>query len=124
MFLMAHTDPYGAISAAHSSKDDADSVRTASIACYGLGGEKFSQVLGAVDPNHVSVINAHIWPRSAAQDLVLFDLQSDNIHDERNVLRLQKDVERAFDGRELTFVQNEAGGLVVKVLNPNKCRKH
>lgn len=118
-FLASHADPYVAISAAHYSKDDSESVRTASIAYYGLGGEKFCQVLGAVDPNHVSVINTHIWPRSAAQDLILFDLQSDHIHDERNVLRLQKDIERAFDGRELTFVQNEAGFLVVKVLNPD-----
>lgn len=119
-FLASHADPYVAISAAHYSRDDSQSVRTASIAYFGLDDEKFCQVLGAVDPNQVSVINAHVWPRSAAQDLVLFDLQPGNIHDERNVLRLQKDIERAFDGRELTFVQNINDSLVVKVLNPAK----
>ena len=119
-FLASHADPYVAISTTYFSNDDSASVRTASIAYYGLGGKKFCQVLGSVNPNCVSVVNAHIWPHSAAQDLILFDLQSENIHDERNVLRLQKDIERAFDCRELTFVQNDADTLIVKVLNPCK----
>ena len=117
-FLASHADPYVAVSAAHYSQDDSHSVKAASIAYYGLSSEKFCQVLGAVDPNHVSVINAHIWPRRAAQDLILFDLQPAKIHDERNVLRLQKDIERAFDHRELTFVENESGALIVKVIKP------
>ena len=117
-FLASHADPYVAISAAHFSQDDSQSVKAASIAYYGLNSEKFCQVLGAVDPNHVSVVNAHIWPRSAAQDLILFDIQPAKIHNERNVLRLQKDIERAFDRRELTFVEDDAGALVVKILNP------
>jgi len=119
-FLSSHSDPYIAISASHYSRDDSESVRIASISYYGLGGEKFCQVLGAVDPHHVSVINSHIWPRHAASDLVLFDLQADNIHDEKNVLRLQKDIERAFDSRALTFVQGNSASLVVKILNPAK----
>ena len=118
-FLVSHADPYVAVSAAHYSRDDSQSVKEASIAYYGLSNEKFCQVLGAVDPNRVSVINAHIWPRSAAQDLVLFDLQPEEIHSERNVLRLHKDIERAFDHRDLAFVENDAGALVAKVLNPN-----
>ena len=49
-------------------------------------------------------MNAHIWPPgSAAQDVVLFDLQP----------------ERAFDHRELAFVENDAGALVAKVVNQN-----
>mmetsp|Transcript_2256 Transcript_2256/g.6362 ORF Transcript_2256/g.6362 Transcript_2256/m.6362 type:complete len:305 (-) Transcript_2256:2001-2915(-) len=118
-FLASHADPYVAVSATHYSRDDSQSVQAASIAYYGLCNEKFCQVLGAVDRNRVSVINAHIWPRSAAQDLILFDLQPAKIHDERNVLRLQKDIERAFDHRELTFVENDEGALVVKVINPD-----
>ena len=54
----------------------------------------------------MSVINnAHIWPRSAAQDMVLFDLQPEEIHSKRNVLGLHKDIERAFDHQELAFVE-------------------
>ena len=65
---------------------------------------------GAVDTNNVS---AHIWPRSAAQDLILFDIRPTKVYDERNVLRLQKDI-----NRELTFVENDVGALVVQVINP------
>jgi len=117
--LVLHADPYVAVSAAHYSKDDSESVKGASMTYYGLSDDKFCQVLGAVDPNHVSVINAHIWPRSAAVDLVLFDLQPGEIHSARNVLRLHKDIERAFDHRQITFVENNAGYLVLKVIDPN-----
>lgn len=92
-------------------------MKAASIAYYGLT-DKFCQVLGAVDPNRVSVINAHIWPGSAAQDLILFDIQPAKIHNERNILRLQKDIERAFDHRYLTFIEDDDGALVVKIINP------
>jgi hypothetical protein len=95
-----------AISESHFSKDDSEAVKTASIAYYGLSDEKYCQVLGAVDPKHVSVVNAHIWPRHATTDLALFDLEPSDIHNARNVLRLQKDIERAFDQRKLAFVHD------------------
>ena len=98
------------MSASHHSRDVSQSVQAASIACYGLHNEKFSQVHGAVDTNNVS---AHIWPRSAAQDLILFDIRPTKVYDERNVLRLQKDI-----NRELTFVENDVGAMVVQVINP------
>lgn len=116
-FLVSHADPYVAISDSHYSNQDSQNVRAGSIAYYGLQNEKFCQVLGSVDPNHVSVVNAHIWPCSAAQDLGLFDLDSSFVHNPQNVLRLQKDIERAFDERKLTFVSdNVSTTLVVKVL--------
>jgi hypothetical protein len=58
-----------AISESHFSKADSEAGKTASIAYYGLSDEKYCQVLGAVDPKHVSVVNAHIWPRHATTDL-------------------------------------------------------
>eukprot|EP00977_Amphora_coffeiformis_P013361 scaffold3484_cov184-Amphora_coffeaeformis.AAC.2 len=105
-FLISHSDPYVAISEEHYSKQDSVSVRNASVAYYGLNDERFCQVLGPVDPNRVSVINTHIWPRHACQDLSLFDLDPSFVHDPRNVLRLQKDIERAFDNRQLTFIED------------------
>lgn len=120
-FLILHSDPYVAVSETHDSKQDSVSVKNASISYYGLSGEKFCQVLGHVDPNRVSVINSHIWPRHACQDLSLFDLDPTFVHDPRNVLRLQKDIERAFDSRQLTFIEDITSStpkLVVKVLCP------
>lgn len=114
-FLIAHADPYVAISESHFSRDDSKAVRIASIAYYDLADEKYCQVLGAVDPDHVSVVNAHIWPRHAITDLPLFDLEPSDINNPRNVLRLQKDIERAFDQRKLTFI-HDGGKLRVRIL--------
>jgi hypothetical protein len=111
-FLIPHSDPYVTISESHFSRDDSEAVKKASVAYYQLAGEKYCQVLGAVDPNQVSVINAHIWPRHATAELPLFDLEPHDIHDARNVLRLQKDIERAFDLCKLAFLQNGSKVLV------------
>jgi hypothetical protein len=40
------------------------------------------------------------------------------IHSPRNVIRLHKDIERAFDKREVTFVEEDTGGYTLKVLCP------
>ena len=101
----------------------ADSVRNASsIVYYDLAGtQKLWQVLGDVeDSNLLSIVNAYIWPRHAVNDLVLFDLDPSDIHDARNVLRLQKDVERAFDCQELTFIDSDTSpsAMFVKLLSP------
>lgn len=114
-FLLSHADPYVAISESHFSKDDSETVKAASIAYYELASEKHCQVLGVVDPNHVSVVNAYIWPRHATTDLPLFDLEPSDIHNARNVLRLQKDIERAFDERKLTFI-SDGSKLRVRIL--------
>ena len=74
-------------------------------------------MLRAVDPNHVSVVNS---PHAVA-NLALFDIRVDDMYNERYVLRLQQDIERACDGRELAFVQNDQDSImVVKVLIPAK----
>jgi hypothetical protein len=117
-FLISHADPYVAISESHFSKDDSEAVKKASIAYYELSDEKYCQVLGAVDPNHVSVVNAYIWPRHATTDLPLFDLEPSDIHNTQNVLRLQKDIERAFDQRKLTFI-HDGSKLCVRILCPD-----
>ena len=119
-FLISHADPYVAISESHFPKDDSEAVKAASIAFYELTDEKYCQVLGAVDPNHVSVVNAHIWPRHAVADLPLLDLEPSDIHNARNVLRLQKDIERAFDERKLTFIQ-DGNKVRVRILCPALC---
>ena len=73
----------------------------------------------------VSVINAYLWPRHASQDLNFLDLHPSDIQDAQNVLRLQRDIERAFDRRELNFTDSASspGTLVVKVLCPTSLSK-
>ena len=120
LIMASRVNPYAAISASHFSKDDSPAARNDSIAYYGLQDENFCQVLGAVNSSNVSVINAHIWPRHAAADMVIFDLQPDQIHSPQNVLRLQREIERAFDSRRLTFVTtSHDDNLVVKILDPS-----
>jgi hypothetical protein len=119
LLMASRVNPYAAISASHFSKDDSLAARTDSVAYYGLQDENVCQVLGVVNSSNVSVINAHIWPRHAAADMVIFDLQPDQIHSPQNVLRLQREIERAFDSRRLTFVANHDDNLVVKILDPS-----
>jgi len=116
MNMITQMDPYEAISESHSSAQDSAEARTASIAYYGLPGEKFCQILGP-QPEHVKITNAHIWPRRATASLPLFDLKTEDIHNPRNVLRLQQCIERAFDRKELTIVADADGRLVLKVLS-------
>ena len=62
---------------------------------------KFCQVLGPQGPH---VISAHIWPKAKHHELPLFNLQSCDINSPRNLLRLHRDIEHAFDQKRLTFV--------------------
>lgn len=128
LMMASRLNPYATISASHFSKDDSLTARNDSVKYYGLEGENFCQVLGAVNSRNVSVINAHIWPRHAAADLVIFDLKTDQIHSPQNILRLQKEIERAFDNCRLTFVtaihdcdddDDDKHTFVVKVLDPS-----
>ena len=118
--LISQANPYAAISDSHYSQQDSEIVRANSIAYYGLPSEKYCQILGQ-QPEQIKIVNAHIWPRSGTAMLSLFGLETGDIHSPRNVLRLHKCIERAFDRRELTIVaSSDAGGqLVVKVLNNN-----
>jgi hypothetical protein len=120
--LAAQANPYEVISQSHCSQDDSTEVKQASMAYYGLPNERFCQILGQ-QPQQIKIINAHIWPRHATSSIRLFDLNPRDIHTPRNVLRLHKDIERAFDSREVTFV-GQGENLVLKVLAPsirNRC---
>jgi hypothetical protein len=114
--LISHSNPYAAISDSHYSAQDSAELRAASIAFYGLPNERFCQILGQ-QPEQIKIVNAHVWPRSGTSMLPLFGLKTEDIHSSRNVLRLHKCIERAFDRRELAFVADANDQLVVKVLN-------
>jgi hypothetical protein len=101
--LAAQANPYEVISESHYSQDDSTEAKQASMAYYGLPNERFCQILGQ-QPPQIKIINAHLWPRHATSSIRLFDLNPRDIHTPRNVLRLHKDIERAFDSRQVTFV--------------------
>jgi len=93
----------------HSSKPASEDVRPAeeskelkqtSTIYYGITN-KFCQVLGPQTPH---VVSAHIWPKSKHHELPLFHLLSSDINNPRNLLRLHRDIEHAFDQKRLTFV--------------------
>jgi len=114
--LISQANPYAVISDSHYSKDDSAEVKIASMAFYGLPDERFCQVLGQ-QPEHIKIVNAHVWPRSGTATLPLFGLKTEDVHNPRNVLRLHQCIERAFDSRELVFVADANDQLVVKVLS-------
>ena len=116
--LISNANPYETISESHYSAQDSTDVRQSSISYYGLPNENFCQVLGQ-QPEQIKIVNAHIWPRSGTASLPLFDLETSDIHNPRNVLRLHQCIERAFDRRELVFVARSMNDqqLVVKVLS-------
>ena len=74
-----------------------------------------------LDPNqhdHVKVVNAHIRARCATHHLPIFRLEKSDAP--RNILRLHQCLERAFDRREITFVQgNQMNEFKLKLLNEN-----
>ena len=50
------------------------------------------------------IICTHIWPsHTNGKELEEFDLVAIDVHHPRNFLRLQKDIERAFDHKRLYF---------------------
>ena len=123
--LAAQANPWETISQSHYSIDDSAEVRTASIAYYGLSGDDECQVVGRL-PDQTTIpaqrqgkiVNSHIWPRHAITNLPLFNIPQSDIHNPRNVLRLHKQIERAFDHRKLTLIANENGdGFTLKVLS-------
>ena len=118
--VAAQLDPYETISASHYSRQDSAETRNIAITYYGLQSEKHCQVLGPNQHKHVKIVNAHIWPRSATDQLVTFELEKSDVHNPRNVLRLHQCLERAFDKREITFVQGEQPNeFKLKLLNEN-----
>lgn len=118
--VAAQLDPYETISESHYSQQDSADARNNSINFYGLQSEKHCQVLGPNQQEHVKIVNAYIWPRCATDQLVTFELERSEIHNPRNILRLHQRLERAFDKREITFVQGvEVNEFKLKLLNEN-----
>lgn len=114
----AQLNPYETISESHFSQQDSEDTRNKSITYYGLQSKKHCQVLGPNQPEHFKIVNAHIWPRCATAQIVVFGLKKMQIHDPRNVLRLHQCLERAFDYRKITFVQGDKPNeFKLKLLN-------
>ena len=113
-------DPYETINESHYSQEDLVETHKTSISFYGLESAKHCQVLGPNQKEHVKIVNAHVWPRCATDQLITFELERNDIHNPRNILRLHRCLERAFDKRELTFIQGvEANEFKPKLLNKN-----
>jgi hypothetical protein len=84
----------------HRTVSDSASLCTRVVKHYSLKKDT-CQILGSRTKH---VINAHIWPVSNSQNIVLVGLDVADVNSARNVLRLHHDIERAFDNRQVTFV--------------------
>jgi hypothetical protein len=89
---------------------------------YVVPKSKYCMVLGPA--THCDVICAHIWPACThGSGLEHLDLQRDDVNNPRNFLRLQRNIEKAFDDKRLyfDFIDVKEGGNVclrVRLLDP------
>lgn len=68
--VAAQLDPYEMISESHYSQQDSEEARNKAITFYSLQSEKHYQVLGPNQPEHVKIVNAHVWPHSTGHFLI------------------------------------------------------
>ena len=69
---------------------------------YRISKKHYCMLLGKV--THCNIICSHIWPsHTYGRGLTSLDLQVEDVNSPRNFLRLQKDIELAFDHKRLYF---------------------
>ncbi len=77
-------------------------------AFYGTERQYYCMVLGK-NVTHSEIICSHIWPKhTGGRGLELFDLQTSDVNNPRNFLRLHKSIKNAFDHKRLTFIPTGA----------------
>ena len=89
---------------------------------YGTPQKYFCMVLGKA--TDCDIICAHIWPaHTHGMGMEAFDLKPEGVNAARNFLRLQKDIEKAFDAKRLYFelasVDDDSLHLSVRIVDPN-----
>ena len=88
---------------------------------YGTPKQHYCMMLGKA--THFPIICAHIWPKCTnGKGLEAVGLQSTDINNPRNFLRLHKSIKDAFDKKRLCFsfvMEGEAIRFVVNILDPS-----
>eukprot|EP00808_Paulinella_micropora_P015357 g27331.t1 len=110
-------DPWGKTST-HRTESESKSLRNLVMDYYALRRRKRCQILMNLSPGpHRHVVNLHIWPEHAAASLSFHGLKPEDVNSPRNILRVNRAIERKFDSKDLTFELRE-NQLCLKVLNP------
>eukprot|EP00808_Paulinella_micropora_P019274 g36344.t1 len=108
-------DPWGKTST-HRTESESETERNLVTKYYGLPGRRRCQILTNLSRRaHPHVVNLHIWPEHAAASLSYHGLKPENVNSPRNILRVNRSIERKFDNKELTFELRE-NQLRLKVL--------
>lgn len=97
------------------TKVQSETTKSNVLAYYGIRRNNFCQILGGSTKH---VVNAHIWPVSNKNNMMLIGLDASQIDDPRNVLRLHSDLERYFDHKQICF-DWDGNQLKLSVLDPS-----
>eukprot|EP00808_Paulinella_micropora_P029582 g280.t1 len=97
-------DPWGKTST-HQTESESETVRKLVTKYYALPGRRRCQILTNLSRcAHPHVVNLHIWPEHAA---AYHGLEPENVNSPRNILRVNRAIERKFDNKDLTFELRE-----------------
>lgn len=115
--LSEATDPWEGIHSEVSAiaKERASHFLVEISTYYGIPRAHFCIVLGKA--THCDIIFAHLWPQlTAGRGMETFGLNSEDLTNPRNFLRLHNTIEKAFDRKRLAFLP--ADDFVSGVGNP------
>ncbi len=115
--LSEATDPWEGIHSEVSAtaKERASHFLVEISTYYGIPRAHYCMVLGKA--THCDIICAHLWPqRTAGRGMETFGLNSEDLTNPRNFLRLHNTIEKAFDCKRLAFLP--ADDFVSGVGNP------
>jgi len=107
-------DPWEGIADSQRTRESSQTLRQTVLAYYSIDSN-FCMVCGDAS----GVVNAHIWPvHSRGKGLKYVGLDASDVNDARNVLRLCKPIEVAFDKKEVMIIA-EGDQFILVVLNPD-----
>ncbi|CAF3246626.1 unnamed protein product [Rotaria sp. Silwood2] len=119
--LKSVTDPWADLPSEHSTEATIRTLRESVMEFYNLK-RNWCMVVGKINKKSKHVVTAHTYPKSEPTDLQFFDLNSSDIDNPRNCLRLTKEIERAFDTKNLTIIE-KSGQLRIFLLNKTMSSK-
>jgi hypothetical protein len=114
-------DPWADLPASCSTEATRKTLRESVMNFYNLKRNQ-CMILGTINKKSKHVVTARIYPKSKPNGLKFFDLNSLDIDNPRNCLRLVKETEVAFDKKNLTIIE-KSGELRIFLLNKTMLSK-
>ena len=96
-------DPWRIIHTEDGSEREGESLKSTILKYYNIEARD-CMIVGNVHRQDSAITNAHLWPNhTKGKGLTLFGLDTDEVANPRNFLRLQKQIEHAFDHQQIVF---------------------